>query len=305
MKLKFATKLASQFDWRTPGLPIAHDDTTRFLPWLMAFMVFLAALSIAGMFVLADAARTLDRGIENTITIQVPAGENQRADEERIAGAIAMLKQMPGVAGAEVLPRERVVQLLEPWLGSAARSTEIPLPWVIDVQVERASAPKAEMISALLTPYISGVQVDDHGVWLRSLLRAVHSVEWIAIIIVILIAIATAATVVFTTRAGMGLHRDTIEVMHFVGAHDTYIARQFAIRASILGFKGSLIGVTLAAPALLILTLLMGNLGFGLLPQIHLSVGVWFAIATLIPIAAAVAMVTARATVMKSLARMI
>lgn len=298
-------RLPTRIDWRTPDLPIAQDDTTRFLPWLMAFMVFLAALSIAGMFVLADAARTLDRGIENTITIQVPAGENQRADEERIAGAIAMLKQMPGVAGADVLPRERVVQLLEPWLGSAARSTEIPLPWVIDVQVERANAPKAEMISALLTPYITGVQVDDHGVWLRSLLRAVHSVEWIAIIIVILIAVATAATVVFTTRAGMALHRDTIEVMHFVGAHDAYIARQFAIRASMLGFKGSLIGVALAGPALLLLTVLMGNLGFGLLPQIHLSVGVWLAIATLIPVAAAVAMVTTRATVMKSLARMV
>ena len=305
MKMGLATRLATKLDWRTPDLPIAQDDTTRFLPWLMAFMVFLAALSIAGMFVLADAARTLDRGIENTITVQVPASENQRADEERIAGAIAMLKQMPGVASAEALPRDRVVQLLEPWLGSAARSTEIPLPWVIDVRVERTGAPKVDMISTLLTPYISGVQVDDHGVWLRSLLRAVHSIEWIAIVIVILIAAVTAATVVFTTRAGMGLHRDTIEVMHFVGAHDSYIARQFAVRASLLGLKGSLIGVALAAPALLILTLLMGNLGFGLLPEIHLSAGMWFAIAALIPIAAAVALVTARATVMKSLARMV
>jgi cell division transport system permease protein len=302
---KLATRLAPRLDWRTPELPIAQDDTTRFLPWLMAFMVFLAALSIAGMFVLADAAHTLDRGIEDTITIQVPAGDNQRADEDRIAGAIAMLKQMPGIASAEALPRERVVQLLEPWLGTAARSSEIPLPWVIDVRVDRQNAPKAEMISALLMPYIAGVQVDDHGVWLRSLLRAVHSVEWIAIIVVVLIAVVTAATVVFTTRAGMGLHRDTIEVMHFVGAHDTYIARQFAIRASILGLKGSVIGVALAGPALLILTLLMGNLGFGLLPEIHLSAGVWVTIVALIPIAAAVAMVTARATVMKSLARMV
>ena len=96
--------------WRAPDLPIAQDDTTRFLPWLMAFMVFLAALSIAGLFVLADAARTIDRGIENTITIQVPASENLKADEERIAGAITLLKQMPGVTRAEALPRERVVQ---------------------------------------------------------------------------------------------------------------------------------------------------------------------------------------------------
>ena len=286
-------------------LPIAEDDTTRFLPWLMAFMVFLAALSIAGFFVLADAARSIDRGIENTITIQIPAGENVQADEERIAGALAMVLQMSGVVSAEALARERVVQLLEPWLGAAARSTEIPLPWIVDVRVAAANAPKAETISALLQPYIPGVMVDDHGVWLRALLRAVHSVEWIAVIIVVLIAAATAATVVFTTRAGMGLHRDTIEVMHFVGAYDTYIARQFALRATALGLKGSLIGVALAGPALLLLSVLLGSSGFGLLPEVHLGVGVWFAIASLVPIAAGVAMLTARTTVLKSLGRMV
>lgn len=298
-------KLPANVGFRPPELPIAHDDTTRFLPWLMAFMVFLAALSIAGMFVLADAARSIDRGIENTITVQIPAGENQRADEERLAGAIAMVTQMPGVTSAQALPRERAVQLLEPWLGSAAQSSEIPLPWIVDVRVERQNAPTADAISALLRPYITGVQVDDHGVWLRSLLRAVHSVEWIAIVIVVLIAAATAATVVFTTRAGMGLHRDTIEVMHFVGAHDSYIARQFALRASLLGLKGSLIGVALAVPALIVLSWLLGSLGFGLLPQIHLGAGAWIAIAALVPIAAALALVTARATVLKSLARMV
>lgn len=294
-----------KFRFAGPELPFARDDTTRFLPWLMAFMVFLAALSVAGFFVLGDAARAIDRGIENTVTIQLPAGDNVKADEDRIAGALTMLRAMPGVASAEALNREKIVQLMEPWLGAAARSTEIPLPWVIDVRVDRANAPKAEAIAALLQPYIPGVMVDDHGVWLQALLRAVRSSEWIAIIVVLLNGLAAAATVVFVTRAGMGLHRETIEVMHFVGAHDTYIARQFALRASLLGLKGSVIGVVLAAPALMLLVLLMGNLGFGLLPEIRLGVGTWISIAGLVPVAAAIALVTAHTTVLKSLGRMI
>ena len=294
-----------KFRFAGPELPFARDDTTRFLPWLMAFMVFLAALAVAGFFVLGDAARAIDRGIENTVTIQLPAGDNVKADEDRIAGALTMLRAMPGVASAEALNREKIVQRLEPWLGAAARSTEIPLPWVIDVRVDRANAPKAEAITTLLQPFIPGVMVDDHGVWLQALLRAVRSSEWIAIIVVLLNGLAAAATVVFVTRAGMGLHRETIEVMHFVGAHDTYIARQFAVRASLLGLKGSVIGVLLAAPALMLLALLMGNLGFGLLPEIRLGVGAWIAIAGLVPVAAAIALVTAHTTVLKSLARMI
>ncbi len=294
-----------KFKFARAQTPFAHDDATRFLPWLMAFMVFLAALSVAGYFVLGGAARAIDRGIENTVTIQVPAGENLKADEDRIAGALTMLRAMPGVASAEVLERDKIVRLLEPWLGAAARSAEIPLPWVIDLRVDRAHAPQAEAITALLQPFIPGVMVDDHGVWLQALLRAVHSSEWIAIVVVLLNGLAAAATVVFVTRAGMGLHRDTIEVMHFVGARDAYIARQFALRASLLGLKGSLIGVLLAAPALFVLALLMGNLGFGLLPEIRLGVGAWIAIAGLVPIASAIALVTAHTTVLKSLSRMI
>ena len=286
-------------------LALARDDTARFLPWLMAFMVFLAALSLAGLFVLADAARAIDRGIENVITIQVPAGDNPSADEERVQGVLTMLRRMPGVVRADALDRSKVVRLLEPWLGAAARSSEIPLPWVIDVSVDRSSGPSAEAISAALQPYIPGLTADDHAVWLHALVRAIRSSEWIAMTVVLLIGLAAAATIVFATRAGMGLHRDTIEIMHFVGAQDDYIARQFAYRATLLGLKGALIGVVLATPALLLLTLLVGRLGFGLLPEIRLTTGAWIAIAFLVPATAAIAMVTARMTVLKSLARMV
>jgi cell division transport system permease protein len=140
---------------------------------------------------------------------------------------------------------------------------------------------------------------------LQALVRAIHSSEWIALVVVLMITMAAAATVVFATRAGMGLHRDTIEVMHFVGAEDNYIARQFAARATMLGLKGALIGVALAAPTLLLLTLLIGRLGFGLLPEIRITPGAWTAIALLIPASALLAMATARATVLKSLARLV
>jgi cell division transport system permease protein len=286
-------------------LPIAADDTTRFLPWLMAFMVFLAALAVAGLFILADAAHGLDRGIENTVTIQIPASDNAAADRERIAGALALLKRTPGVVAAEQMPREGVVKLLEPWLGAAARSTDIPLPWVLDITLQRPGGPDSPALTALLQPYIPGLLVDDHGEWLEALLGALHSSAWIALIVVVLIGVAAAATVVFATRAAMGLHRETIEVMHFVGARDNYIARQFALRATLLGVEGAAIGIALAVPALLGLTLLIGRLGFGLLPEIHLGGAAWTAIAALVPATAVIAMTTARSTVLKSLSRMV
>ena len=41
------------------------DDTGRFLPWLIAFMVFLAGLSVSGLFVLSDITRNLGSEFSN------------------------------------------------------------------------------------------------------------------------------------------------------------------------------------------------------------------------------------------------
>jgi cell division transport system permease protein len=45
--------------------------------------------------------------------------------------------------------------------------------------------------------------------------------------ILALIALATAATVAFATRAGLAAHRDIVELLHLMGAKDLFIARSF------------------------------------------------------------------------------
>ena len=56
------------------------DDTGRFLPWLIAFMVFLAALSISGLFVLSDITQNLGSGFSNRITVQIPVSRSLKSD---------------------------------------------------------------------------------------------------------------------------------------------------------------------------------------------------------------------------------
>ena len=90
--------------------------------------------------------------------------------------------------------------------------------------------------------------MDDHGEWLSDLVNALRSAEIVALIIVALTGIATAGTVIFTTRTGLGLQKDTIAVLHFIGAEDHYIAQQFAKRAAWLGLKGGIGGLVGALP---------------------------------------------------------
>ena len=291
--------------FRPPDLPFEKDQSSRFLPWLIAFMVFLAAFSIAGLFVLNDLARHVGQGVGDTLTVQLPAAKSAAADAQRRSNILGLLRRTTGVRRADAISHSEVVELLRPWLGQAATSAELPLPQIIDVEIDRDSGLTAAALARRIGAQLEGVTVDDHRTWLKGLIDAIHSTEIIAVIVVLLIVLATVGTVIFTTRTGMALQREAIEILHFVGARDRYIARQFAIRATMLGLTGGVAGVAGAVPALLILGYIAGQLDSGLLPQISLRFGGWSAIGLLIPLAALIAMITARLTVLRTLAKIV
>jgi cell division transport system permease protein len=61
--------------------------------------------------------------------------------------------------------------------------------------------------------------------------------------ILILVIIATIISVSFATRGAMAANRPIVEVLHFVGAGDSYIANHFLRHFLRLGLEGGVIGV--------------------------------------------------------------
>ncbi len=104
---------------RRSDLPMNEDTLGRFLPWLIAFMVFLSALALAGMLVLNDAVKRWDTGLNATVSVQVPPGANAREDEQRLGQVLAVLAAKPGVERYETLSKDRLLDLLKPWIGEA------------------------------------------------------------------------------------------------------------------------------------------------------------------------------------------
>jgi cell division transport system permease protein len=134
-------------------------------------------------------------------------------------------------------------------------------------------------------------------------------VEVTALLVILVIAAASVLTVVFTTRTGLAVHREVIEVLHLIGARDGYIARQFEREALRLGLAGGAAGLALAVLTLLALghaaaaTALLGD-EVRLLPALHLATWQWASLCLLPAAAALVAVATARLTVLRALARM-
>lgn len=286
-------------------LPLDKDALSRFLPWLIAFMVFLAVLALAGMLVLNLTAARWDQGITGTLTVQVIPTDNPERDEERLKKVLSVLAGTPEIDRYETLSEDRLLQLLEPWLGAVAGGRDLPLPRLVDVELKSGQKLDAEVLSRRLAARVSGVSIDDHRVWLNSLVRLIQTVEGLATLVLVFIAFSTVGTVVFTTRTGLAIHREAIEVLHLIGAQDSYVARQFAGRALGLGLKGGVIGLLLALPTLWGIGHLAQQMESSLLPAVVLGPVHWAVLAGLPVVVSLIAMVTARLTVMNTLSRML
>jgi cell division transport system permease protein len=126
----------------------------------------------------------------------------------------------------------------------------------------------------------------------------------LAIAVVVLIGLAAVATVIFTTRMGISIHHDVIELLHLIGARDGYVAAQFQRQAMLLGLRGGVLGIVFAVATLYGLRHVAGRLETPLAPDIPVAHWAWGLLAA-VPVATAlIAMVTARLTALRELAKM-
>ncbi|MEQ8165679.1 MAG: FtsX-like permease family protein [Alphaproteobacteria bacterium] len=300
------TSFIKKFWTRRLDLPLASDPSSRFLPWIIAFTVFLATLALALMLAIAGVIDQWETDLEGTITVEIPATTPERAAQqaEMAAAALVLLEEIPGIDKAEPLSAEKVMALLEPWLGRAGLVDELPLPMLIDVTLDDARALDLTALQIRLHEISPGITLDDHGIWFGRLIRAARAAGALAFVIFALVQTAAVLVVVFATRTALDVHRDVIDLMHLMGATDSYIADQFQHHALTLGAKGGLIGLGVALVALVALQFGVSVSGAAFMPALSLEPPHWLLLATLPLVSAGTAMISARLTVRRALARL-
>lgn len=278
------------------------------MPWVIAIMVAMTVIAMAAGLALRNTVVSARAGLEGGLTVQiVEARPAQRQSQSK--AAMQRLRGLPGVAAVRLVPDEELDRLIEPWLGSdegAGSAKSVPIPALIDVQLSgRADEQQVARVRAALAPVAPAARVDAQSGWLEPVYGAIASLQWLAIALVILLAMALAAAVLMAARTALGANRETIEIVHLLGGTDSQIARVFQRSIGVDAAGGGVVGFALALVVILLLGRRFAGLGAGLVEQGSLGWIDWVLLAMVPLAAAALAMATARFTVMHALRKML
>ncbi|HXP02783.1 MAG TPA: hypothetical protein VN808_01600 [Stellaceae bacterium] len=284
-------------------LPLRQDASDRFLPWIIALMVYLAAAGGVVLIWLGDALHNWNSELASTWTLQVPAD----ASAVRIELTLGALRQTKGIVSARLLDPAETAKLLEPWLGKSVPIDTLPLPRLIDIQVDPATPINLEPLRKQLESIVPNAQLDNNSSWLGDMRKFARRIEGVIGVGVVVVTLLIVTTVVFIARIGLAIHRSVIELLHLLGAQDAYIARQFQVHALWLGLRGGVIGdvaaavtVAVLAPASHVLMAPMPAATHGIFDW-----RLWLLLIATLLAAGGVAMITARITVLLQLARLL
>ena len=224
-------------------MPLVPADTIagRALITVIAIMTFLAALTAGLAILVADASSDWQGDVGREMTIQVRPMPGRDLDAA-VSQATALARAAPGVGAVDPFSKAESEKLLQPWLGAGLDLGDLPVPRLVVVKLGPGAVLDAARLRAELERQVPGATLDDHRVWQARLATMANATVAIGAVVFALVLTAMLFAVAFATRGAMAGAREIIEVLHFVGAADGFISRQFQRHFLRLGLRGGAIG---------------------------------------------------------------
>lgn len=299
---KIPTSLVEFFS-HSSDLPLTEGPTSRFVPWIIAFMIYLSCLVTVGMLLIQSSIRQWDGIFSRTLTIEVPyaADLSQTAQKDRLEKIQKFIEQSWIVESVQVIQSQKIEELLEPWLGKGNITDDLPLPTLIDVRLTPGHQLDGQILMQQLQSIAPGLTVEEHGPWRKMVIRLFKSGEYLGFWIATLILIATIMIITFSTHTELTIHKKIVHILQTVGAQDKYVAWQFQRHALHLGIQAALISLVLICLTFAALVGLFYYVDFELLKNLKFNPLILLSIPFVILFMISVMIVTARISSLKSL----
>ena len=292
---------------RKKELPLQDDSSNLFLQIMISIAVFLFGVTLAGVLSINSMLAAWNESILGSLTVQImPINDvnQEQAAAETLAQqekAVELLKSKPEVEKVTPLNNPQLQKLIQPWLGDGVAVSDLPIPRLIDVTLKPGAEVDFLRWSEELAETAPQASLDNHKLWLNKLIKFADGLKVLALAVLTLVVLITSGAIFYSTQTSLGLHKYIIEILHLLGAKDTYVAQQYAKRTAWLGFLGGLYGLVLAIPTIFVIANLARQIEGGIISDARLNSADWTAILSLPLFSMLIAMSTAYYTVKKTL----
>lgn len=283
-----------------PVAQALRTEDSRFVPALIAVLVYLAAITLATLLLVGDLGGRWRGEAAGRMTVQLASGADASRDGQ-IEAALAAIRALPEVARAEVVDGSVLAARLLPWLGGAALPPAMPLPPVLEVQLNAGAGAAARQVQERLRQSLPGAGVIPGGAMLEPALRLMRTIQALTALVLGVLAATLCASVVFATRARLAACDAAVELLHLLGADDVAITNVVAGGALRTALIGGIAGLALAIATLLAFAYFAGSATSA---ELSLSLPAWVVMALLPPAAAGLAVLTARLAARRALAQL-
>ncbi len=282
-----------------PDFPLSQDDANRMMPWIIAFMVYLACTAMIVAINLNHYVAAKSTGFSESITIQIP-GDSSTRDADS-ASVVSYLKTQEFVNEVNILSDAEVKEMVEPWLGKGNVIDSLPLPIIIEAGITEGFSINTAQLAKKMSEINSRIEVGSNEEWMASLNRIARGTQAVAIGVVVLVSVVVVSIVILVARTSLKLHSGSVEILSFIGATDDYVANQFQKNAMIITLKGTITGILAAFLTLFPLGLFASGMDWLDFPMFRISFIHIFAMFMVLAFTAFVAYFAARTTVVKML----
>ncbi len=224
----------------TPIVP-RSSISIRSLVAVVAIMTFLASLTTGAVMLVRTSASEWQSDVAREVTIQIRPGPG-RDIEADVRTAVDIARVTPGIGEVRPYTKEESAKLIEPWLGTGLVLDDLPIPRLIVVKVTSGTAPDFASLRKSLSAQVPEATLDDHRRWIERMRAMADTAVAAGLGVLALVLVVTVLSVSFATRGAMATNRPIVEVLHFIGATDGFVAGQFQRHFLVLGLKGGAIG---------------------------------------------------------------
>ncbi len=244
---------------RAYDLPLNDGKSASLVILLTGLMTFLALMALAAAFIITDMNERWSSGLENRSTVEIPAqaidGSLQSIEltQQQASEVAALLRKHPSVSDVRLLEDAEIKDLVSPWIDTKNLPGDVPLPALVSVTLKADDESVIASIDETIKKIAPQARLDTHREWIGDAVKLTHMLGLSAFLLTFISCFITVTAISAAVNARMEVNKSEIEILHIMGASDSYIARQMQRHALIMACKGIFPGTCAAVIILAVL----------------------------------------------------